>query len=193
MIQDPALDRSSSKVFPVTKSARTLSSVADQLGLSDLWRYKYPTTNLFSFFLNVHHTYSRIDFLLLDNRLLPNISSCFYHSLVISDHAPTHLDLTLPTQPEPFRQWRFNSELLTDDRQFLRSQIKLFLELNDLPETKRSMVREASKAYLRGQLISFISNCNKVETSNIANLLKQIKDLESKYAIGGRLVMTAEV
>lgn len=184
LVQDPTLDRSSVKVFPLTKSAKTLSTLTEQLGLSDPWRRTFPTTKLFSFFSHVHRTYSRIDFFLQDNRLFPNVDSCDYHSIVISDHAPTSLDLNFRVQTKPFKQWRFNSALLAEDgyRQFLRTQITLFFELNDLPETKRGTLWEASKAYIRGQLISFVSNLKKTETSHMKDLMEQIKDVDNKYS-----------
>lgn len=184
MVQDPILDRSSNKVFPLSKSAKTLNTFTEQHGLSEPWRRKCPTTKLFSFFSHVHRTYSHIDFFLLDNRLFSNVNSCGYHSIVISDHAPTSLDLNFHVQIKPFRQCRFNSALLAEDsyRQFLRSQITLFFELNDLPKTKRGTLWEASKAYIRGQLISFVSNMKKIETSHMVELMQQIKDVDNKYA-----------
>lgn len=130
LVQDPDLDKSSSNTTPPTKSAKTLKAFADQLGLSDPWRRKSPTTKSFSFFSQVHHTYSRIDFFLLDNRLFPNVNACDYHSIAISDHAPSTLDLAFRVQFKPFRQWRFNSTLLTKDhyKNFLQFEIKSFID-----------------------------------------------------------------
>ncbi len=54
--------------------------------------------------------------------------------------------------------------------------------MNDLPETRNAILREASNAYIRGQLISFVSNLNKTETSHIIELTQQIKDVDVKYA-----------
>jgi len=38
---------------------------------SDVWRFKFPHNRAYSFFSNTHRTYTRIDYVLLDNRLLP--------------------------------------------------------------------------------------------------------------------------
>ena len=75
----------------LTKSGKALKFHTDLLGLSDPWRIKFPSTKVFSFFLHVHRTYSHIDHFLLDNKLLHNITSQNYQSVVISDHAPTSL------------------------------------------------------------------------------------------------------
>lgn len=60
-VQDPALDRSSNKLFIRSKSAKALESFTKQFGMTDPWRYKFPTTKQFSFFSHVDNTYTRID------------------------------------------------------------------------------------------------------------------------------------
>lgn len=93
LVQDPILDRSSNKPQSSSKPAKTLHDFAKRLGLSDPWRHTSPMTKTFSFFSHVHHTYTRIDFFLLDDRLLSMIKASDYHSIAISDHTPTSLDL----------------------------------------------------------------------------------------------------
>lgn len=184
LVQDPVLDRSSPKAIPLSKSAKTLNTFSKQLGLIDPWRHSFPATKSFSFFSNVHHTYTRIDFFLTDSRLLSKINSTGYHSIVISDHAPITVDLNLDNQLKPPKRWHFTSTLLSDDhyKQFLQSQIKLYFELNDLPCTSKDVLWEASKAYIRGQVISFSSNRKKEERAHITDLLKKIKEIDESYA-----------
>ena len=79
------LDRSSNKVQSLTKSAKVINDFIAHGGVSDIWRFNFNNQKVFSFFSNVHHTYTRIDYFLLD-RLLGNVSSCTYHSITISDH-----------------------------------------------------------------------------------------------------------
>ncbi len=127
-VQDTVLDRSSSKPSALTNSAKTLKSFAERLGLSDPWKSKFPTNKAYSFFSHVHHSYSRIDFFLVDNRLLSNVLSCEYHSIVISDHAPTSTDINLSQFTSFSKQWHFPSMFLARDefKQFLTEQIALF-------------------------------------------------------------------
>lgn len=80
------LDRSSNKPQPLTKSAKVVNDFIAHNGVSDIWRFKFNNKKIFSFFSNVHHTYTRIDYFLLDNRLLGHVSSCTYHSITVSDH-----------------------------------------------------------------------------------------------------------
>lgn len=81
LVQDISLDRSSSKQSILSKSANVVLNYASQLGLSDPWRFKNPQDKAFSLFSHVHRTFSRIDFFLLDNKLLNCINACTYHTV----------------------------------------------------------------------------------------------------------------
>lgn len=112
-VQNTELDRSSTKRSTISKLANVLKFHTDQLGLIDPWRTKFPSGKVFSFFSHVHHTYSWIDLFLLDNKLLHNIVSCDYHSIVISDHAPTSVEISF-THGRPLSKfWKFNSYFWT--------------------------------------------------------------------------------
>lgn len=147
---DQNLDRSSSKVKPPPKSATVTQSLCDQYGLSDPWRFLFPSAKAFSFFSSLHHSFSRIEYFLLNNNLLSLVKNCSYESIVISDHAPVSFKLIIPHQPPSFSPWRLNPLLLADDKfsQFLTSEIRAFLEFNDLTEISRSTLWETLKAYI---------------------------------------------
>ena len=130
------------------KTSGSLSSYVGELGLSDPRRSRFPSTKTYSFFSHRHHTYSRIDFFLLDNRLLSKVISCEYHSMVISDHAPTFVVISLPRSYTPSRQWRFNSQILSDDdafKEFLTTNIGVFFEINQLLMFRRPFYGTVSR------------------------------------------------
>lgn len=93
------LDRSSLKSAPLSKCSTIINTFLNSYGVSDVWRFLNPTARDYSFFSHVHKTFSRIDYFLLDNKLLSSVRSCSYQTIVISDHAPLSLELTLPNQP----------------------------------------------------------------------------------------------
>lgn len=156
MIQNPSLDRSSSNPQVLSKSAKVLDTYRTSLGLFDPWRAKSHSDNAFSFFSHVHHSYSRIDFFLLDNYFLSEVHSCEYHSIVISDHTPVSVDINFPRRVPPSRQWRLNSSLLTQAsfKDFLQTQISFFFDTNDSPEISRCTLWETFKAFVRGQIMT---------------------------------------
>ena len=63
----------------------------------------------------MHHTFTRIDYFLIDNRLLPAVHSCTYNPLVISIHGPVILELNWKGHTKTRQPWRFNTRLLSDD------------------------------------------------------------------------------
>ncbi len=157
------LDRSSNKPQSLTKSARTINDFISQYGVSDIWRFKFDNKKVFSFFYDAHHTYTRIDYFLLDNRLLGNVTCCSYHSITISDHGAVSFHVMLPDCFRPSRSWRLNPLLLADEQfvQHISSQTSLFLETNTSPEISHLTLWETLKAYLRGQIIEYSSRVKK--------------------------------
>lgn len=113
---DPILDRSSNNPSTVNRSACTINGFLSNFGVCDIWQFLHPDVKEFSFFSSVHHTYSRIDYFLVNNQLLPYVSACEYQPIVISDHSPMMLSLLLPGLTPSCKQWRFNSTLLSDEK-----------------------------------------------------------------------------
>ena len=95
---DPIIDRSSTKSPSVLKSVAVLNNLINSLNLVDIWRQQHPSDREYSFFSSVHRSYSRIDYFLLDSRLIPNVIQSTYHNILVSDHAPISvvLDFSLP-------------------------------------------------------------------------------------------------
>ena len=125
LVQDVTLDRSFPTQTTLSKSAQVVMSYASQLGISDPWRFKNPQGRAFSFFSHVHHTFSRIDFFLLNNNLLDCVNACEYQPITISDHAPPTVDINFPRDTIPPALWKFSSHLLSDDKfkDFVATQI----------------------------------------------------------------------
>ncbi len=84
---NPQLD-CSSKVCSPLKSAKVIQSFMKEFAVSDAWHFFNSLKREYSFFSHVHHTFTRVDFFLVDNRLLSSVSDRKYNAIVISDHAP---------------------------------------------------------------------------------------------------------
>lgn len=99
---DPVLDRSSTNPSKQSKSAQVINSFLKDYAVSDLWRRMNPTARTYSFFSQVHQTFSRIDYFLVDNRLLSSTEACLYNAIVISDHSPLTATFRFaPNTPRP--------------------------------------------------------------------------------------------
>lgn len=184
LIQNPSLDRSFTNPQALSRSAKVLETYMTSLGLLDPWRAKHQSDEVFFFFSHVHRSYSRIDFFLLDNYFSSEVQSCEYHSIVISDHAPVSVDINFPNHTPLSRQWRLNSSWLTQGSfiDFLNTQISLFVDTNDSPEISRGTLWETFKAYMRGQIISYVSSLKRAERAESETLIKEIFKVDHLYA-----------
>lgn len=66
---NPVLDRSSSNPSLMSKSASLIQPFLSDYGIPDVWRCLNPYRRDYSFFSHVHHTFSRIDYCLVDNQV----------------------------------------------------------------------------------------------------------------------------
>ena len=159
----PGLDRSRTTPGTLSKSAETIKAFLQAYGVIDVWRYKHPGSRQYSFFSAAHQSYCRLDYLLMDRRLLPFLKSSECESIVISDHGPVTMTLGFPNNEPPQRIWRLNSRLLSNEEfvAFINSQIDFFTETNKHPDTSHCTFWETMKAYLWDQIIIFNSGLNK--------------------------------
>lgn len=157
---NPSLDRSSTKTTVLSSSAKMIRSAMDEFSLTDPWRFHNPSNKIYSFFSHVHHTFTRIDYFLIDNRLIPSVLSCSYDAIVISDHAPVLMDLQIKGCDDARPSWRLNTALLSNEDfgTFISQQINFFLETNRTPGISSSLLWETLKAYLRGEIISYCAH-----------------------------------
>lgn len=178
------LDRSSPRPQPLSKSAKVINDFCIQMGLSDIWRFHHPNKKAFSFFSRVHHTYTRIDYFLVDNRLTGSTHSCQYHTISISDHGALSFQLNLANTFRPAYHWKINPLLLSDDdfTDFITSQIKFFFATNSTPDVSHSTLWETLKAYLRGQIIEFSSRIKKIRMAKIKDISQALAKIDEQHA-----------
>lgn len=146
-------------------------------GIVDPWRLKNPQSKLYTFFSPAQQSYSRIDFFLLDKRLLPTVKSCYFGEIVV-------LSLCFSDRVSPRQTWRMNPFLLSNEEfvSFLSDQTEHFLEINDTPDTSKGNLWEAMKAYLRGQTISYTASSNKKKSQQLHELSTMIREIDEKHA-----------
>ena len=131
-VMNPTLDRSNPRTLNQSSMSKSISDFMLQNGFVDAWRFHNSQTKAYSFFSQVHQSYSRIDYFFVDGSLLSKVTSSEYHSIVISDHAPLSLNIQLSGQPRFSSPWRFNTLLLSDDafNTFILSSIDDFITIN---------------------------------------------------------------
>lgn len=71
---NPSLDKSKTP-RKHWQSTKTIEQFMSDFGLGDGWRLQHPTTREYTYYSSVHQTYSRIDFFLTSNSIIPNKNS----------------------------------------------------------------------------------------------------------------------
>lgn len=127
-ILDPTKDRLPVHNLSMSKQAKTLSSLCQDIGYSDVWRCLNPANLEFTFFSSPHKSYSRLDYFFVPSINISRIISCSIGNIVLSDHAPLYLVYNFTNKDPRSLFWRLPSFLLKDDRfiSYLTSELKIF-------------------------------------------------------------------
>ena len=86
-----AIDKSPKQ--KINKEIRALNDILDQMDLTDAYRTLHPRTTDYSFFLNAHGTFSRIDHILCNKTGLNRYKKTEIIPCIFSDHSSLKLDL----------------------------------------------------------------------------------------------------
>ena len=182
-VQDAHLDRTTyHKTVP--KDRLAIQLMMKDHGLVDIWRLVNPREKEYTFFSHVHKSHSRIDYFLVSRKSTEMVGDCKIGAIALSDHAPVELIVKLKSSRSTGNRWRLNASLLQDPtfKTSLDIYLRDFFDLN-VGSTKRiASVWEASKAYIRGYLISQSSYRKKMANLKIKDLESQIKNKETELA-----------
>lgn len=95
------------------------------------------------------------------------------------------MDLFFPDNVAPQRTWRLDPQLLSCKhfRTYLNNQIDFFLEINDTQDVSRGILWDSMKAYIRGQVISYVAHKNKERSKQLKDLIGKIADIDRRHAL----------
>ena len=180
----PLLDKSNPKNRQQSAMAKAFDMFMRESGCVDPWREKNPKGRKFSFFSNVHKTFTRIDYFFIDQYFMPAVESCDYTAIVISDHAALVLDINFSACQKERPLWRFNPLLLSDEKfcDYVSNSIDSFIATNKVGDTSASLLWESLKAFLRGQIISYSISSNKAKRLEFDKLCGEITELDRLIA-----------
>lgn len=102
------------------------------LHLVDPWHLLNPQEQDYFFFSSsVHHTYSRLDYLLIYHQALPRVLAASIDVISLSDHAPV-LTLQLGAFSYSPPSWRLNDALLqsTESHSTLQTTLTEYFSIN---------------------------------------------------------------
>uniref|UniRef100_A0A670HYC8 Reverse transcriptase domain-containing protein n=1 Tax=Podarcis muralis TaxID=64176 RepID=A0A670HYC8_PODMU len=165
------------------KLPNSFQELEENMDLIDAWRYKHPIDKQFTFFSEVHKSWSRLDQIWISRILSLKIIKCEIQPRTFSDHNSLTLEIKGTTQGG-FR-WRLNEWLLDDDEvvEKAKTTLKEYFDLNLNTGVNIEVVWDASKAVLRGLFIQQNNYKKKIRQQKKEEILKQIKENEKKLII----------
>lgn len=182
-VVDGVLDKTTySGVKP--KDRMAIELMMKDLNLVDIWRVINPKEREYTFYSHRHKSHSRIDYFLISNNLVQDVSDCSIGPIALTDHATVHLGLILEPDLIKKSRWRLNVSLLHDTElcKYLEQELDNFFELNMGSTERVGTVWEASKAYIRGKLIAYASKKKKEQMQRINTIETELKTLEKRLS-----------
>jgi hypothetical protein len=163
-------------------ASRILKQTTEDLGLIDAWRHIHPRDWDYTFYLNPHSSFSRIDYFFVTKNDSYRVLDCKIHNITLSDHAPVSLIWDLGRRCNP-SLWRLNVSLLNDKafKDHIKAELAQYLHFDDTGETSPVILWEAAKVVLRGKIISFGSAKKTLREAKRKELEEQIKQLEQRH------------
>lgn len=108
----PLLDTSLGSTSIPYRAFRCIKNYLSSLGLHDAWRLLYPNTKDYMFFSHHHQWYSSIGRWYISQADIPLLISASIEPVIVSDHHPITLTLSLSECSQGSKVWRFNPEVV---------------------------------------------------------------------------------
>lgn len=115
MCLEPEIDSTSGAQGTNNGQMRKIKQELHKNQLVDIWRVMNGKTRDYTFYSPVHRTYSRIDYILVDHRLLDRIVGSKIGIITISDHAPIEMEMQIYRAQGRQSLWRINEDLLQNE------------------------------------------------------------------------------
>lgn len=163
---DSNLDRTS-PIVSNPNASQALKMASNDAGLVDIWREFNLAVKDYTFYSARHKTFSV--------GLFPiTTGPSFLRPILMSDHSPVYLQLSLPQQTHQTKYWRFNSSLLTNTEACnnIRQWLEQYRQDNAASPVTPAVMWDAAKAVIRGHLISYKSARKKAVTKQTEQLKK---------------------
>lgn len=175
VVPDPFLDR-----FPPRASCYILDDIilnlVTKVSLCDYWRLENPAATLYTWFNpSINGQCSRIDYWLISNNLINDISKCEISASPLTDHCLISLSISLTKEGHRNIIWKFNNSLLHNDN-FCTEVKNLAVEINQL-EMSHSSKWEWFKFNVKQKAIQISKSFNKRKKQEQKNIVEGINKL----------------
>lgn len=180
---DPRLDRHPPVQPPLGGRGTILSCLLMEVGWTDVWQLKYPTTKQFSCFSKTHGSVSRIELCVGSSHILNLVNKVGYFPREISDHFPmvVHLITCLAVSllRAPSKLNAFWLKLFSSHERVVK-KIEGFFH-NNQSYLNVSMKWDTIKACLRGTFMAEIEAVKHNSSALLERVEDQVRQLDLSY------------
>lgn len=136
----------SAEKVPRSKKYATVLGMMEGLGLSDEGRCHYPKGRDYTYWSQIHGSYSRLDVFLVLKIDFHSVTESRIEPITLSDHGPIKMIIHLD-QEKLFTYWGLNISILNDPliQQELRGRFKEYLDINDGGYVTSSVLWDGAK------------------------------------------------
>lgn len=106
------------------------------------------------------------------------------------------LSMSLPGQAQRQQQWSFNSTLPSDDNfvKFMQEEMTFFLPVNLFPGVSNSVIWDALKAYLPGQIIAYTAHIERENYNQKLYLFaNQLRGFKAKQSVSNIRMLSGQI
>ena len=116
VVLEPKLDRNSDVIYNGQSRERILQEMSDK-NLVDPWRTQYPDKRMFTWMRGINREeWARLDYFLVSANVLQQCKNSEIYPTIVSDHSMVTLDIDVSMQKCGPGCWKFNNELLGDEK-----------------------------------------------------------------------------
>lgn len=142
-----------------------------------------PDDRDYSFYSPRHDIHTRIDFILTSKSDADRVHSALIGVKTLSDHTWLSCIFSLDVQKPHDRFWNLDKSILfsAPSKTKITEAIQSYLSSNDTDECSDTIVWDALKVMLWGELISITASLRRTRDSTIKQMLHTIRDLELQH------------
>lgn len=105
---DPSIDSTSHVQGTRNGQLKIIKNKLYQCQLLDICRVQHPKTQDYIFYSPVHATYSRIDYIMVEHRLIELVTKTNIEMTTWSDHSPASMEINILGAQKQTNTWGLN-------------------------------------------------------------------------------------
>ena len=180
-VLNPIKDKKNGNLDRNKKTGQYVNNIMSSNELTDIWRLLNPDSLNYTWHSNNKPPiFCRLDYLLVSNNILNQITRCKITHGYKSDHSIVYFDINVDNQPKGTGYFKLNSSILLET-QYQTNIKQSILETSEINKSANpNTLWELIKGTIRNETIKYTSYRTKKENKEEKQLQKEIDTLETQ-------------